>query len=60
MSQQDNQNQRPAQGFKTMCGGQALIEGIMMRGWEAIPREAARERVLSFPIGCVCFCHPAF
>ncbi len=32
MSQQDNQNQRPAQGFKTMCGGQALIEGIMMRG----------------------------
>ena len=22
----------PAGGFKTMCGGQALIEGIMMRG----------------------------
>ena len=22
----------PAGGFKTMCGGQALIEGILMRG----------------------------
>ena len=22
----------PSGGFKTMCGGQALIEGIMMRG----------------------------
>ena len=22
----------PKQTFKTMCGGQALIEGIMMRG----------------------------
>lgn len=22
----------PKGGFKTMCGGQALIEGIMMRG----------------------------
>ena len=26
------QNNQPREGFKTMCGGQALIEGIMMRG----------------------------
>ena len=25
-------SQAPCSGFKTMCGGQALIEGIMMRG----------------------------
>ena len=30
--EQDNQTCRTAKGFKTMCGGQALIEGIMMRG----------------------------
>ena len=34
--EQDNQTCRTAKGFKTMCGGQALIEGIMMRGPELI------------------------
>lgn len=38
MASEENKNQAeacetcPAGGFKTMCGGQALIEGIMMRG----------------------------
>lgn len=27
----------PVGGFKTMCGGQALIEGIMMRGPKSRP-----------------------
>ena len=30
--EQNNCQTCPAGGFKTMCGGQALIEGIMMRG----------------------------
>ena len=30
--EQNNCQACPAGGFKTMCGGQALIEGIMMRG----------------------------
>lgn len=30
--QKESCTQCPAGGFKTMCGGQALIEGIMMRG----------------------------
>ena len=31
---QDKRQMQPCcqRGFKTMCGGQALIEGIMMRG----------------------------
>ena len=33
----DKQCASPRGGFKTMCGGQALIEGIMMRG----PRKQA-------------------
>ena len=34
MSIQTEQERQGAcqKGFKTMCGGQALIEGIMMRG----------------------------
>ena len=27
-----NNNQQPQEKFKTMIGGQALIEGILMRG----------------------------
>ena len=29
--------QASSKGFKTMCGGQALIEGIMMRGPKSRP-----------------------
>ena len=32
MTKEENQRGCPAGGYKTMCGGQALIEGIMMRG----------------------------
>lgn len=32
MTKEENQRCCPAGGYKTMCGGQALIEGIMMRG----------------------------
>lgn len=32
MSKQQENGSCPKGGFKTMCGGQALIEGIMMRG----------------------------
>ena len=31
-TQRQEQTQACSKGFKTMCGGQALIEGIMMRG----------------------------
>ena len=31
-TQRQEQTQTCSKGFKTMCGGQALIEGIMMRG----------------------------
>ena len=32
MENKQNQTSCPVGGFKTMCGGQALIEGILMRG----------------------------
>ena len=32
MEKKQNQASCPTGGFKTMCGGQALIEGILMRG----------------------------
>ena len=31
-TRQNDSGCRTGKGFKTMCGGQALIEGIMMRG----------------------------
>lgn len=52
MSIQTEQERQGAcqKGFKTMCGGQALIEGIMMRGpksslwWSAGRTESWRYR----------------
>ena len=44
-------NQQCCEKFKTMIGGQALIEGIMMRGPDKDAVVVRREEGLSIEIG---------